>query len=336
MARTDLQGRHSLPWHRRPHVDLLFIQTLVYILTQGIANIMDRKPEDQKDLEDWKRRVKRVEASGVRRAPAFNNNRPPPDARTLQTPEKTPSTSQTRQQFLPTSSAGSEYISSFAPPAPILPESVLNYTHHRCSSDYPDGRKSALPSLRQSIHNINQQEHPELYQTPYQRSDMATMTMHAVHGQPQATWKPRERTRSQEFQTDAMTLPPIRQASSPHYNLRTTSLTPKRPFQRSTCAQSTTNHATAPIASSQPSKARAPPQPTTLHPPTADARSAIHQASTKAHQCTRSSQCIVPTRIQSTPNRSILSHSTTSAFQATDAHHHSICLSRHMPILVQE
>lgn len=175
---------------------------------------MDRKPEDQKDLEDWRRRVRRVEESGTRRAPAFNNNRPPPDARTLQTPEKTPSTSQTRQQFLPRPSAGSEYISSFASPAPILPESVITYAHHRRSSDYPDGRQPTLPSLRQSIHHINQQERQGLYQSPHhQRTDMATMTMHAVHGQPQPAWETRERTRSQEFGTDAMTLPPIRQAS---------------------------------------------------------------------------------------------------------------------------
>lgn len=210
--RTYGDGITSPTTSRRPHVDLVFIQTLVYILTLGIANIMDRKPEDQKDLEDWRRRVERVEASGTRVAPAFNNNRPQPDARTLQTPEKTPSTSQTRQQFLPRPSTGSEYISSFAPPAPIVPESVLKYAHHRRSSDYPDGTTPILPSLRQSIHNINQ-EHPELYLTLIQGPDMATMTMHAVHGQPQATWEPRERTRSQEFQTDAMTLPPIRQAS---------------------------------------------------------------------------------------------------------------------------
>lgn len=95
--------------------------------------------------------------------------------------------------------------------------------------------------------------------TPPHGTDMATMTMHAASGHTPAAWDERSnmervgsRTRSQEFASDAMTLPPIRQASWSDIGCRTESLTANRLFQNLICAQSPKRHATGPRALFQP------------------------------------------------------------------------------------
>ena len=155
-----------------------------------------------------------------------------------------------------------------------------------------------------------------------ERNEMATMTMHAAQGHTPAAWDERgARARAGEFQTDAMTLPPIRQVSRIEIKPTKTSLTASRLSRNSSTVQSPRLHVIDQTLLCQPLRARVRHQLFTAQARGKDARSALMRSpSTQVPQPMRSSQCTAPALTQSTLSRSILSHSTTNVFQDMGAH----------------